>query len=319
MKLYVVDKNGRLLPPGAVGELWAAGPQVGRSYLNRPEQTAKAFTANPFCSAPGFGRVYHTGDVVRFMQDGSVQFVGRRDAQVKVRGFRIELTEVEEIIRKFPGIDDATVAAFDDPAGGKFLAAYVVSKAPVSVPELNSFILAEKPPYMVPAVTMQIDKIPLNQNHKVNKRALPVPQRKFEDCKPPQNETQRRIFDIVAEVIGSDGFGVNTDIYLAGLTSVGAVRLNVLLSRAFDRAVQTKDLKENDTVEKIDEHIISLGGGSGSNLGTGGMATKLRAAQMATAAGCEMVIANGQSPEVLYDVAAGKRVGTRFLAKRDEA
>ena len=248
VKLYVVDKNGRLLPPGAVGELWAAGPQVGRSYLNRPEQTAKAFTANPFCSAPGFGRVYHTGDVVRFMQDGSVQFVGRRDAQVKVRGFRIELTEVEEIIRKFPGIDDATVAAFDDPAGGKFLAAYVVSKAPVSVPELNSFILAEKPPYMVPAVTMQIDKIPLNQNHKVNKRALPVPQRKFEDCKPPQNETQRRIFDIVAEVIGSDGFGVNTDIYLAGLTSVGAVRLNVLLSRAFDRAVQTKDLKENDTV-----------------------------------------------------------------------
>ena len=178
-----------------------------------------------------------------------MQFVGRRDAQVKVRGFRIELTEVEEIIRKFPGIDDATVAAFDDPAGGKFLAAYVVSKAPVSVPELNSFILAEKPPYMVPAVTMQIDKIPLNQNHKVNKRALPVPQRKFEDCKPPQNETQRRIFDIVAEVIGSDGFGVNTDIYLAGLTSVGAVRLNVLLSRAFDRAVQTKDLKENDTVE----------------------------------------------------------------------
>ena len=78
------------------------------------------------------------------------------------------------------------------------------------------------------------------------------------------------------------------------------------------------DAKLIDTVEKIDEHIISLGGGSGSNLGTGGMATKLRAAQMATAAGCEMVIANGQSPEVLYDVAAGKRVGTRFLAKRDE-
>ena len=79
------------------------------------------------------------------------------------------------------------------------------------------------------------------------------------------------------------------------------------------------DAKLIDTVEKIDEHIISLGGGSGSSLGTGGMATKLRAAQMATAAGCEMVIANGQSPEVLYDVAAGKRVGTRFLAKRDEA
>lgn len=255
VKLYVVDKNGKLLPPGAVGELWVAGPQVGRSYLNRPEQTAKAFTANPFCDKPEFGRAYHTGDVVRFMENGSVQFVGRRDAQVKVRGFRIELTEVEEIVRKFPGIKDATVVAYDDPGGGKYLAAYVVSDEKVDVGALGEFIMAEKPPYMVPAVTMQIDRIPLNQNHKVNKRALPVPKRTFEDSVPPQNETQKRIFDIVAEVIGTDSFGINTNIYLAGLTSVGAVRLNVLLSKAFDRTVQTKDLKENDTVEKLEAFL----------------------------------------------------------------
>lgn len=251
IKLYVVDKNGRLLPPGAVGELWISGWQVGRSYLNRPEQTAKAFTPNPFCDREGYDRVYHTGDVVRFMDNGCIQFVGRRDAQVKVRGFRIELTEVEEVIRRFPGIRDATVAAFDDPAGGKFLAAYVVADQPVSVEALNQFILDQKPPYMVPAVTMQIDKIPLNQNQKVNKRALPVPKRTFEDCTPPRNDTEQKIFDIVAQVIGADGFGVNTNLYLAGLTSVGAVRLNVLLSKAFDRTVQTRDLKENDTVEKL--------------------------------------------------------------------
>lgn len=257
VKLYVVDKNGRLLPQGAAGELWAAGYQVGRSYLNRPEQTGKAFTENPFCDKEGFDRVYHTGDVVRFLPDGSVQFIGRRDAQVKVRGFRIELTEVEEVIRRFPGIKDATVAAFDDPAGGKFIAAYVVSDDEISVDALNSFIMEQKPPYMVPAVTMQLDKIPMNQNQKVNKRALPVPERKFEDAKKPQNDMQQKIFDIIAEVIGNDGFGVNTNIYMAGLTSIGAVRLNVLLSKAFDAAVTTKDLKENDTVEKLEAFLSS--------------------------------------------------------------
>ncbi len=255
VKLYVVDKNGKLLPPGAAGELWISGLQVARSYLNRPEHTEKMFTKNPFCDQKNYDRVYHTGDVVRHMADGSIQFIGRRDAQVKVRGFRIELTEVEEIIRKFDGIRDATVAAFDDPAGGKFIAAYIVADEKISIEALNQFIMEEKPPYMVPAVTMQIDAIPMNQNQKVNKRALPVPQKKFEDVIKPQNEVQQKILDIIAEVIGTDEFGINTNIYLAGLTSVGAVRLNVLLSNAFNKAVQTKDLKENDTVEKLEKFL----------------------------------------------------------------
>ena len=118
------------------------------------------------------------------------------------------------------------------------------------------------------------------------------------------------------------GIGDNDTLSAIVATSVRADLLVLLsdIDGLFDGDPRKNpDAKLIDTVEKIDEHIISLGGGSGSNLGTGGMATKLRAAQMATAAGCEMVIANGQSPEVLYDVAAGKRVGTRFLAKRDEA
>ena len=91
---------------------------------------------------------------------------------MKIRGFRIELTEVEEIIRKFPGITDATVAAFDEPGGGKYIAAYVVSEGTVDVEAMNAFIMESKPPYMVPAVTMQIERIPLNQNQKVDKKAL---------------------------------------------------------------------------------------------------------------------------------------------------
>lgn len=126
------------------------------------------------------------------------------------------------------------------------------------------------------------------------------------------------------DTISTEEFGIGDNDTLSAIVAVTIqADLLILLSDIdglFDGDPRKNpDAKLIDTVEKIDEHIISLGGGSGSNLGTGGMATKLRAAQMATAAGCEMVIANGQSPEILYDVAAGKRVGTRFLAKRDEA
>lgn len=252
VKLYVIDAKGRLLPFGAAGELLIAGPQVARGYLNRPEQTAAAFTKNTFTDEPEYQRSYHTGDIVRYMSDGNLQFIGRRDAQVKVRGFRIELTEVEEVIRRFGNIKDATVAAYDDPAGGKYIAAYIVSDEKIDIEALNNFILSEKPPYMVPAVTMQIDAIPYNQNQKVNKRALPVPERRIENAVPPQNDTQQRIYDCVAEIVGHKEFGVNTNIYLAGLTSIGAVKLNVLLSDAFGVPVKTSDLKENDTVEKLE-------------------------------------------------------------------
>lgn len=126
------------------------------------------------------------------------------------------------------------------------------------------------------------------------------------------------------DTISTEEFGIGDNDTLSAIVAV-TIQADLLILLSDIDGLFDGDLRKNpdakliDTVEKIDEHIISLGGGSGSNLGTGGMATKLRAAQMATAAGCEMVIANGQSPEVLYDVAAGKRVGTRFLAKRDEA
>ena len=259
VKLYVTDPKGRLLPPGAVGELWISGAHVTAGYLNRPEKTAEAYGENPFCEDPGYERIYRTGDIVRFMEDGNLQFIGRRDAQVKVRGFRVELTEVEEVIRRFKGIKDATVAAFDDPGGGKFIAAYVVSDSEVDVEALGNFIREEKPPYMVPAVTMQIDSIPLNQNQKVNRKALPRPQRKAEDIVPPENDTQRRICAIAAEVLGHDSFGIDTNLFEAGLTSIGVLRLNVMLGTEFNASIKIEDIKANDTVRKLEALLLSSG------------------------------------------------------------
>jgi len=259
VKQYVVDEKLRRLPVGVPGELLVAGRQVGRGYLNRPEQNAKAFIENPFDGEPAYARCYRTGDIVRMLPGGVVDFVGRNDGQVKIRGFRIELSEVEGIIRKFPGIKDATVQAFDEQGGGKFIAAYVVSDDKVDIDAMNAFIMQNKPPYMVPAVTMQIDRIPLNQNQKVNKRALPVPEKKAEAVEPPKNETQRRIFECAASVIGSRAFGVNTDIFYAGLTSIGAIKLNVLLSNEFGVPFTIADLKTNSTVEALEKFISNSG------------------------------------------------------------
>ena len=256
-KLYVVDTEGKRVPVGASGELWASGPQVTRGYLNRPDKTKEAYGENPFSDDPKYARVFRTGDVVRYLPDGNLQFVGRRDFQVKIRGFRIELTEVEEVIRRFPGIKDAVAVGLDSASGGKFLAAYVVSDNEVDISALNDFILKEKPPYMVPSVTMQIDAVPYTQNHKVNKRALPYPERKTEDLTPPENEVQQKIFDLFAQVSGHEDFGIDTDFYSAGLSSISAVQLNLMLAKEFDLPFTIHELKENCTVRKLEKLIAS--------------------------------------------------------------
>lgn len=253
---YIIDKDNHRVPVGACGELIITGPQVAKGYLNRPDKNAEAFKGNPFSKEPGYDKAYYTGDVVRFLPDGNIQYVGRRDMQVKVRGFRIELSEVEEVIRRFKGIKDVTVAAFDDVNGLKYLVAYVVSDSKVDVKELNSFIMKEKPSYMVPAVTMQIDRIPLTQNSKVNKRALPKPEAPSDaEIKTPSNKKQEKIFDIISSVIGHKNFGVDTDIFLAGLNSISVVRLNVLLGKEFNVPIRMNDIKENNTVEKIEKFL----------------------------------------------------------------
>ena len=259
MKQYIVDKNLNRLPLGIPGELVVAGHQVGRGYLNRPEKNAEVFIRNPFSDEPGYEHAYRTGDIVRLLSDGTADFIGRNDGQVKIRGFRIELSEVEGVIRKFPGIRDATVQAFDETGGGKFIAAYVVSDEPVDVDKLGEFIKRDKPAYMVPAVTMQIDRIPLNQNQKVNRRALPKPEKKAADTVPPQNETQKKIFDCIAEVIGSSAFGITDDIFDAGLTSIGAIKLNVMLSSAFNVPVTIKDLRSYSTVQAMETFFAQSG------------------------------------------------------------
>ena len=261
VRLYVVDQHGHRLPVGALGELWAAGPQVALGYLNRPEKNAEVFVQNPFTTEEKYIRAYRTGDIVRYLPSGDIQFIGRRDGQVKIRGFRVELKEVEAVIRQFPGIKDATVQAFDDPNGGKFIAAYIVGDEQIDINALNNFILEEKPPYMVPAVTMQIDKIPLNQNQKVNKRALPKPEKPIDNSEQPSanvpmNLLEEELHEMVAGIIGNTDFGVTTVLGHAGLTSISAIKLAIQVNKHYGITLDAKSLVKNGTLQSIENEIL---------------------------------------------------------------
>ncbi len=259
-KCYVVDENLNRLPPLVPGELLIAGRGVARGYLNRPELTQKVFLRNPFSDDPEYSHAYRTGDVVRLLPDGNLDFIGRNDSQVKVRGFRIELTEVEGIIREFQGIRDATVQAFDAPSGGKFIAAYIVADEKIDVGALDSFIEENKPSYMVPAVTMQIDSIPLNQNQKVNRRALPEPV--FEEETSDEEEKARpmtffekEIAQIVKSILGDIALSPVISLTRYGLTSISAISLVVQLDKHFNVELPVNRLLGDASIVDIENLI----------------------------------------------------------------
>ncbi len=238
--LYVVDEQGRRVPPGVPGELWIAGPGVARGYLNRPEKDAESFTPNPFCRVPGWERVYHTGDIVRFLPEGSLDFVGREDGQVKIRGFRIELSEIEAVLREHPGIKDCTVQAFSqEQGGGMVIAAYVVRKEGQSLDpaELKEYIRKRKPPYMVPAFLRELPEIPLNQNQKVDKKRLPRPEEGEKTEGPGKEraltELERELFALCRDALGERRFDVDVPLTEEGLNSISAMGLMAKLEERY--------------------------------------------------------------------------------------
>jgi amino acid adenylation domain-containing protein len=259
---YVVSKSGQRVPAGAAGELLVAGKQVGMGYLNRPDKTAEVFIANRYENDELYKSVYSTGDIVRYRPDGDIEFIGRKDSQVKIRGFRIELKEVETVIREFPGITDVTVQAFDEQGtgGGKFLAAYIVSPSPVDIDALKAFIFDRKPPYMVPAVIMQIEAIPLNVNQKVDRKALPEP--KLESSAKtaeaaPLNILEQELSSLIAESAHVEGFSLTDPLFYYGLTSLSALRLATELYKRYGISVNMDTFVKTATLQSIENDVLS--------------------------------------------------------------
>ena len=265
MRLYIVDKQGRLAPVGAAGELCIAGRQVALGYLNRPDLTAEKFTPNPFDNRPGYEHIYHTGDMARLLPDGNLDFMGRRDFQVKIRGFRVELTEIEGRIRQHPDVEDAAVVAVDAPGGGKCAAAYVVMRdgKKLDAERLDAFIAEELPPYMIPSATTQLEAIPLNPNGKVDRRRLPPPDfaapaadAPAECAAQPENLLTGAVREVVAAVLGHTQFSRCSNLLRAGLASLSAIRLAALLDERFGAAPAVREIMADPTPLGIENALI---------------------------------------------------------------
>lgn len=252
---YVVNWFDQPLPWGAAGELIICGDQVSNGYINKPEQTSAVFI-----NYAG-ERAYKTGDIVRYRQNGDIEFVGRQDGQVKIRGFRIELKEVEAVIRSYEGIRDCTVQAFDQDGGGKFIAAYVVSDNKVNIDQLHAFIASQKPAYMVPAITMQIDAIPLNINQKVDKKKLPTP-----TIEPTSNvgNVETRALNMLEERLCEMVTGLTQQtptlsdpLIYCGLNSILAMRLSVMLYKQFGVKMSGRQILDGATLLSIENVVLS--------------------------------------------------------------
>ncbi|MBR4514792.1 MAG: amino acid adenylation domain-containing protein [Lachnospiraceae bacterium] len=233
MKAYVLDREQRRVPVGAVGELYLAGPQLADGYLNREDETARAFLTNPFEDNKEYGTFYATGDVARFLTDGTLDIIGRRDGQVKIRGNRVELSEVEAWIRKIDGVRDTT-AQIRKHGSNNELVAYVVSDNPdneTAAKRVSDYLSGRVPDYMVPSFVVRLDSIPLNVNGKVDRRALPEVDSELLRAKyvAPRNELEERVVREFEKVFESDRIGINDDFIRLGGDSLTAVRLVSIL------------------------------------------------------------------------------------------
>ena len=249
---YVVNPQGQLQPIGVPGELWLGGAQVARGYWNRPELTAEKFIANPFDSprpeGDGSGArascVYRTGDIVRWLPDGNLEFIGRRDFQIKIRGFRVELGEIDQALIQHPAVHDAIVIAREDPSGGHYLCGYYVSAPPVEPAEIKAFLGCDLPAYMIPAFLMPLPALPVNTHGKVDRKALPDPHQGVErPYLAPRNETEEQIAAIWQDLLHPGrSLSLDDDFFALGGNSLKVMALAARLEKAFGVKLALADL-----------------------------------------------------------------------------
>jgi amino acid adenylation domain-containing protein/non-ribosomal peptide synthase protein (TIGR01720 family) len=242
-RLYVLGADLGLLPIGVVGDLYIAGTGVGRGYLRDPARTATRYVADPFGRSGA--RMYRTGDRARLRADGQLDFLGRSDHQVKVRGNRIELGEVEAALRGVPGVTDAVVAVHESTPGQQRLVGYVVGSATAEA--IRRGLTATLPDYMVPALFVTLDRLPLNTNGKVDRRALPAPDLSgLGGGHAPATAVERALCELYAETLGLPSVGVDDDFFDLGGDSIVVIQL-VSRARATGLAVTPRDVFEQRT------------------------------------------------------------------------
>lgn len=247
-QVYIMDKHHNLLPAGMPGELCVSGDGLARGYLNNQETTARKFVRNPFEPTK---KLYCTGDIAKRHPDGNIEFIGRIDHQVKVRGHRIELYEIKEKLMKHKSIQLAIIVANDQ----QNLCAYYTVKEAVKVSELRRYLADELPNYMIPQYFKEMDKIPFLPSGKVDFTALPSIERNQSSYEPPNNEIEEALVKIWEEILGLEGIGINDDFFELGGDSIAILKI---LAGIFNRNwnLKIQDFYQLHTIKDLAEHIL---------------------------------------------------------------
>ena len=256
-RVYVLDARMRPVPRGAVGELYIGGSGLARGYFNRPALTAESFVPDPLGGEPG-RRLYRSGDLVRHAADGQLEFVGRADQQVKVRGFRIEPQEVEAVLGRHESVAAAVVLAREDDGGGQRLVAYLVPRGEgPSAAELRGHLRQKLPEYMVPSAFVTLGELPLTANGKIDRRALAASELPAagDGAVAPRTDTEREMAEIWAQLLRAQGFGVRDNFFDLGGHSLLATQLLTRIRDAFAVELKLQDVFSSPTVEELAELV----------------------------------------------------------------
>jgi amino acid adenylation domain-containing protein len=260
-RAYVLDRSGQPVPAGLPGELYIGGSGLARGYLNRPEITAERFIPDPSASVPG-ERLYRTGDLVRWRREGELEFLGRVDHQVKVRGFRVEPEEIEAALRGHPAVHDAAVSVKPGPGGDPRLVAYTVREETgrIETPaDLKAYLRERLPEFMVPAVFVELPALPLTPSGKVDRRALPEPAAARPEAAAyvaPKSELERTIAAVWRDLLGIDRIGVEDNFFDLGAHSLLLVRAHARLREALGQELTVIDLFRHPSVGALARHLL---------------------------------------------------------------
>lgn len=257
LKAYVMDAHLNLMPVGTVGELFIGGEGLARGYLNLPELTAAKFIPSPFMAGE---RLYRSGDLVKMLPGGSLEYQGRSDQQVKIRGYRIELGDIESQLLKHSGVREAVVAARLNGSGEHELIAYIVPCHKLTTSELRAYLSQLLPGYMIPAYFIQMEHIPLTANGKVDRKQLPGPDEQMESgiiYEAPANEGESKLMDIWQEKLQGLHFGVHDDFFVLGGDSIKAIRILSSINECFDSQLTIKDLYQYPTIRNLYTYMQS--------------------------------------------------------------
>lgn len=255
---YVLDENNQLVPIGTPGELMLSGIQISRGYYNRKELTNEKFVLNPYSDNIYNKTMYHTGDLVRWNDDGELEFLGRIDSQVKLRGFRIELGEIETAIKDFKGITNSVALVKNDS-----LIAYYTAKSEINVNNLKNSLESKMPQYMVPSFFMQLREFPMTPGGKIDLKKLPVPEHSVinnDELILPETENEKILFDIIAQIIKHNEFGVTTNLFNAGMSSLDAIKIASKISDRYSISFNAQNIMSGKTIRSIENSLLSLEG-----------------------------------------------------------